>query len=69
MAKWKNLRRGFTQHDVNGDGYLQKGEFLRVLRDHGIVLSEEDLYHLMSDIDENMDGKLSYSEFLKYFLV
>ncbi|XP_063718524.1 uncharacterized protein LOC134845523 isoform X3 [Symsagittifera roscoffensis] len=69
LAKWKNLRRGFTQHDVNGDGYLQKGEFLRVLRDHGIVLSEEDLYHLMSDIDENMDGKLSYSEFLKYFLV
>ena len=43
--------------------------FVQILRHHGIQLDEEDLYHLMSDIDTNMDGKLSYAEFLKYFLV
>ena len=48
---------------------MQKDEFLAVLKSHGINLDEEDLYHLMSDIDTNMDGKLSYGEFLKYFLV
>ncbi|XP_075243670.1 uncharacterized protein LOC142337917 isoform X2 [Convolutriloba macropyga] len=69
LAKWKNLRRAFVQHDVNKDGFLQRDEFLKILRHHGIQLDEEDLYHLMSDIDTNMDGKLSYAEFLKYFLV
>ncbi|XP_071506933.1 EF-hand calcium-binding domain-containing protein 6-like [Diadema antillarum] len=64
LADWRSIRRAFKKADLNGDGHLSVPEFRRILSSMNIRLSEEDFYHVMSEVDENMDGNVSYDEFL-----
>ncbi|XP_064600141.1 EF-hand calcium-binding domain-containing protein 6-like isoform X2 [Liolophura sinensis] len=69
LARWKSVRQAFKALDVNSDGYVDSSELRRILTDFGISSTEGNTYHLMSEFDTNMDGKISYNEFLEQCLL
>ncbi|XP_076466726.1 EF-hand calcium-binding domain-containing protein 6-like [Babylonia areolata] len=68
MKQYKSLRRGFTSHDRAKGGYLSKDDFRLLLADCGVPASQQDFYHLFSEFDADMDGRVCYSEFLDALL-
>ena len=60
-----NLRRAFRKLDLTNDGYLTIPEFRSVLRLCNTVLDEDEIYHLLSELDQNMEGKINISEFIR----
>lgn len=48
--------------DKNHQGYLTKIQFKQILKQFNIKLDEEELYHIISEIDKNQDGLISYDE-------
>ena len=58
----------FKTMDKNRQGYLMKIEFNQLLSQLDIQLNEEELYHIVSEIDKNQDGVISYEE-LYYSLI
>jgi Ca2+-binding EF-hand superfamily protein len=52
----------FQKIDKNCQGYLTKIEFNQLLQQFDIQLNDEELYHLISEIDKNLDGIISYDE-------
>lgn len=63
-GEWKNLRRAFRKLDIHNDGYLTIPEFRSVLRLCNAVLDEDEIYHLLSELDSGLEGKVSYRDFL-----
>jgi len=58
----------FRQVDTAGSGLVEAPEFRYVLRQYNVNLDEDEFYHLMSYYDKNMDGKISYNDFIKAYL-
>lgn len=67
MKEWKNLRRAFKQADLDKDGYLNVVEFKTCIRKIIKDIKEDDLFYILSELDANMDGQISYDEFLLHF--
>ena len=65
IADWKGLRRSFKKVDVNGDGFLHVADFKSALSKFHFPLDDEDFYHILSAFDVNLDGRISYVEFMK----
>ncbi|XP_032219247.2 EF-hand calcium-binding domain-containing protein 6 [Nematostella vectensis] len=63
-GEWKNLRKAFRKLDLQNDGYLSIPEFRSVLRLCNTVLEEDEIYHLLSELDSGMSGNVNYREFL-----
>ncbi|XP_063776809.1 EF-hand calcium-binding domain-containing protein 6-like isoform X3 [Pseudophryne corroboree] len=66
QGEWKTLRRAFKKLDMNSSGYLSLPEFRSVLKLCNFVLDEDEIYHIMSKYDQNMDGCINYKEFLEH---
>ncbi|XP_033124539.1 EF-hand calcium-binding domain-containing protein 6-like [Anneissia japonica] len=64
VGDWRHLRRAFKKLDKGNTGLLTVPEFRNTLKLCNIILNEEEIYHVMSDFDENMDGKINYSRFI-----
>jgi Ca2+-binding EF-hand superfamily protein len=64
VGDWRTLRRAFKKMDLGHTGYLSLPEFRNVLRLCNMVLDEDEVYHVMSEFDEKMDGKINYNKFL-----
>ncbi|XP_076445077.1 EF-hand calcium-binding domain-containing protein 6-like isoform X2 [Babylonia areolata] len=64
IKHWKNLRRAFQKHDKGRTGELTVTDFKRVLAECSMPVTEEDLYHILTEFDSNMNGRISYHEFL-----
>ena len=64
ISDWKSLRRTFKKLDASGDGFLSVTEFRAALQRLDFPLNEEDFYHIFSAYDTNMDGCISYVEFM-----
>ena len=62
------LRRLFRSADVNGDGYLDRFEFARVLSEAGVSIGSDELDRLLSSLDVNADGRVSYAELVNFLL-
>ncbi|ESO99600.1 hypothetical protein LOTGIDRAFT_238765 [Lottia gigantea] len=62
---WKTLRRAFRKLDLNGNGYLSLPEFKSVLKLANVILDEDEIYHVMSEFDKGMSGKISYDQFIQ----
>lgn len=54
--------------DKNGDGSLSKEEFRMALRELGKDLSDKELEVVLSKIDVNGDGEITYEEFEQHWL-
>jgi Ca2+-binding EF-hand superfamily protein len=64
VGDWKTLRRTFKSMDQSRTGYLSLPEFRSVLRLCNMVLDEDEVYHVMSEFDEKVEGKINYNKFL-----
>lgn len=58
------LEAAFKKADVNGDGFLSADEYYRILKDHGVDCSYEEIMHIMQIADKDHDGKISKEEFI-----
>ncbi|GCB60441.1 hypothetical protein scyTo_0014172, partial [Scyliorhinus torazame] len=63
-GNWKSLERVCKKLDCTSTGFLTLPEFRSVLRLCNIVLDEDEIYHMMSKYDENMEGKIKYSNII-----
>ncbi|XP_002734907.1 EF-hand calcium-binding domain-containing protein 6-like [Saccoglossus kowalevskii] len=64
VGDWRNLRRAFKKIDSDRSGFLTVPEFRSVLTLCNIIMNEEEVYHVMSTFDENMDGRINYNKFI-----
>jgi Ca2+-binding EF-hand superfamily protein len=55
--------------DKHRQGYLTKIQFKQLLKLFNIQLDDEELYHLVSEIDRNQDGLISYDELYSSLIV
>lgn len=62
---WKNLRRAFRKLDTRNDGYLSVPEFRSVLKLANVILDEDEVYHVLTQFDHNMSGKIPYEKFIE----
>ena len=53
--------------DTNFDGTISVEEFSEALKKFDLGLTENQIYDFVSSTDENKDGVISYTEFLKRF--
>lgn len=65
-GEWKTLRRAFKKLDMDSSGYLSLPEFRSVLKLCNFVLDEDEIYHIMSKYDQDMDGRINYKSFLEH---
>jgi len=54
----------FQRADVNGDGLLSEEEYFRILNDHGIACTEEEVKEIIRLADKDNDGFVSREEFM-----
>ena len=54
----------FLQADDDRNGYLDRGEFKRILQSAELNLSKKDIRNVMAECDENDDGVIEYREFM-----
>ncbi|XP_029766476.1 EF-hand calcium-binding domain-containing protein 6-like [Terrapene carolina triunguis] len=62
---WKTLRRAFKKLDIDSSGYLSLPEFRSVLKLCNLLLDEDEVYHILSKFDPNLDGQIDYKSFLE----
>ncbi|CAB4032003.1 EF-hand calcium-binding domain-containing 6-like [Paramuricea clavata] len=62
---WMTLRRAFKKLDKRNDGYLDLSEFRSVLQLCNTVLNEDEVLELLTQLDDRMEGKINYRDFLK----
>lgn len=59
------MRRAFRKLDTRNEGYLSLPEFRSVLKLANVILDEDEVYHVMTQFDNNMSGKIPYEQFIE----
>ena len=67
-SKKNKLLKAFKLFDANGDGKISHEELKEVLMQTGGIVSEIELTKMISDVDKDGDGYLSYHEFLNIMI-
>ncbi len=65
ISDFKALRRAFKKLDQLGDGFVSVTDFKAAMNKFSFPLTEEDFFHIFSVFDENMEGRISYVEFMR----
>lgn len=65
ISDFKALRRAFKKLDQLGDGFVSVTDFKVAMSRFSFPLNEEDFFHIFSVFDENMEGKISYVDFMR----
>lgn len=60
----RSMMKMFFEADVDNNGVLDKGEFLACLRNLDFGLTKKEINYLLSQVDKNQDGYVSYEEFI-----
>ena len=58
----------FTAVDSDRNGFINRDEFKRILREYGFFPTETELQWLVDRYDRDRDGRISYSEFTEEIL-
>ena len=61
------LRRIFGQIDISGDGYISSAELRTAMEKGDKELSASQLDKIMSAVDKNNDGLISFEEFKEFY--
>ncbi|XP_071088771.1 calmodulin-like protein 5 [Haliotis cracherodii] len=61
-----NIRQMFVAADINQDGVLSSKELREALCSVGSALQQSDIDALLARLDKDIDGKLSYEQFLEH---
>jgi len=59
------LAECFGVFDKNKDGFIEAAELKQVMESLGEKLTNEDIQHMISELDPEKTGKVSYDNFLK----
>ncbi|CAF0793079.1 unnamed protein product [Adineta steineri] len=62
ISKYESIYKMFRVFDKNHQKYLTKIQLNQLLKEFNIHLNDEELYHILSEIDKNQDGLISYNE-------
>ncbi|KXJ06912.1 EF-hand calcium-binding domain-containing protein 6, partial [Exaiptasia diaphana] len=57
--------RAMKKHDYNDDGMISIDDFKSNLKEFGFHVSDEDFFHILSEFDVSMNGRISYVAFMK----
>jgi hypothetical protein len=49
--------------DVDKGGYLTRKEFVKCMKDANLGFTRKEINAMMSEVDENQDGQITYNEF------
>ena len=60
-----NARLAFLEYDKDGSGSIDHYELKFMLEKMDIQASEADIFNMISEIDTDQSGEISFSEFLK----
>ena len=63
----QRLAAAFAFYDTDRSGYLEKEEILQALKSASFVVSEENFESLISSLDTDGDGKISFEEFVNFY--
>ena len=63
----KNLRMAFRSRDSTGLGVVKVNDLRDVLEKYDINMTDNQFAALVTQMDENGDGVITYAEFLRYF--
>eukprot|EP00746_Dinoflagellata_sp_MGD_P164880 gnl/MRDRNA2_/MRDRNA2_93814_c0_seq1.p1 gnl/MRDRNA2_/MRDRNA2_93814_c0~~gnl/MRDRNA2_/MRDRNA2_93814_c0_seq1.p1 ORF type:complete len:513 (+),score=84.59 gnl/MRDRNA2_/MRDRNA2_93814_c0_seq1:187-1725(+) len=66
-TKFKTIMTAFRSFDKNGDGAVNKSEFMRGVKGSGLDLPKDQLERLWRMADEDNSGVLIYTEFARKF--
>jgi calmodulin len=61
------LRRDFDFNDVNRDGRLTLGEFIRFMRTTDVDMTQDECQIAFDEIDTNSDGLIEFAQFLTWW--
>merc|ERR1719244_695031 len=61
----KELMSAFKTFDRNGDGFIIKSEFQKVMKKHGEKMTSKEIDKMIKESDIDKDGKINYVEFVK----
>ncbi|KAJ5520203.1 EF-hand [Penicillium fimorum] len=62
VKKWKEV---FKHADINNDRFITTDELIATAKKDGIEMSEEEADEHIKAFDNNGNGKIEFSEFLK----
>jgi len=66
FSTFSSMKKAFQTSDRDGSGYIEFGEFKKLLTDHlGLKLDDDSAQELLGLFDTDGDGRLNYSEFVK----
>ena len=74
LPKWTAIRRSCLKYDPKPSagkarsGSIKPAEFKKVLKEHGIVLTDEQFYHIHSHVDVKLATGVKYDGFFKEIL-
>ncbi|CAF0816298.1 unnamed protein product [Didymodactylos carnosus] len=60
------IRQSFAEFDINRNGYITPQEMKESLRRAGIQFEDGEVDRVISNMDLNKDGLVSYNEYLKF---
>ncbi len=59
------LKEAFSLFDADHDGEITVGELGRVMRNHGLRPTEEELRDMIRNVDKNANGAIDFNEFIE----
>ncbi|KAJ6821261.1 calcium-dependent protein kinase 29 [Iris pallida] len=60
----EHLPKAFSYFDKDGNGYIEIDELREALKEDNLRLNEQAILEIISDVDTDKDGRISYEEFV-----
>ena len=68
LIKRSGIRKAFEKYDQDGNGFITRDEFRKVVEDkYQTRMMPDQINEIMSKVDVDESGKIEYDEFLKAF--
>jgi Ca2+-binding EF-hand superfamily protein len=64
----KEYEGHFASMDTNGDGFIDRGELIHVLKNTGLYKNDAQVDKLISEVDKNANGVIEFAELLDIIL-
>ena len=64
LIQRSRIRKEFEKFDADNSGFITKQELLEVMHERGAKISAEQLTEMLSESDQDDDGKINYEEFV-----
>ena len=65
VKEYDDLKKAFALYDKDGDGTITINELGAVMRSWGQNPTEDELQHMINQVDADGDGRVDFPEFLK----